>query len=66
MQVLKLYMDLQVYMQVFYMPCNKACIDGFVGGVEACAIGCWHAVAETGISSSSTCTLLVAVSTQDL
>jgi hypothetical protein len=35
-------------------------------GVEANAIGCWHAVAETGLSSSSTCTLLVAVSTQDL
>ena len=35
-------------------------------GVEAYAIGCWHAVAETGLSSSSTCTLRVAVSTQDL
>ena len=33
MQVLKLYMDLQVYMQVFYMPCNKACLDGLVGKV---------------------------------
>ena len=37
-----------------------------VSGVEANAIGCWHAVVETGLSSSSTCTLLVAVSTQDL
>ena len=33
-------------------------------GVEVNAIGCWHAVAETGLNSSST--LLVAVSTQDL
>jgi hypothetical protein len=33
-------------------------------GVEVNAIGCWHAVAETGLHSSST--LLVAVSTQDL
>jgi hypothetical protein len=32
MQVLKLYMDLQVYMQVFYMP-DKACLDGLVGKV---------------------------------
>ena len=33
-------------------------------GVEVNAIGCWHAVGKTGLSSSST--LLVAVSTQDL
>ena len=33
-------------------------------GVEVNAIGCWHAVAETGLNSSST--LLVAVLTQDL
>jgi hypothetical protein len=32
--------------------------------IEVNAIGCWHAVAETGLNSSST--LFVAVSTQDL